>query len=119
MLTADLVRPRLSRRKGNLNVQMISLADYHWQQTATELIALFQTHAGSRQENWESALTVYEGNRTDYGSLNAGPSLISPICSIPRAATKYSMKQPANWGYPLVKRSKNISTPTAQPPISW
>jgi len=66
MLTADLVRPRLSRRKGNLNVQMISLADYHWQQTATELIALFQTHAGSRQENWESALTVYEGNRTDY-----------------------------------------------------
>ena len=77
MLTAELVRPRLSRRKGNLNVKMISLVDYHWQQTAGELITLFQTYSGSRQENWESALAVYEGSRTDYTVIRGLAKVLS------------------------------------------
>jgi uncharacterized protein len=66
MLTAELVRPRLHHRGGELRVQLLNTTDRHWQRTATELIALFQQQVGCSLGTWEEALTRYEGDRIDY-----------------------------------------------------
>lgn len=66
MLTSDLVRPRLRYQGDELRVDWLNGADRYWQQTATELIALFRRHMGKTQAEWEEALAAYESNRTDY-----------------------------------------------------
>ena len=66
MLTGDLVRPRLYHRGGQLYVRTLNTADPYWQQTAAELIALFQAHRHESQGAWRQALEQYEGERIDY-----------------------------------------------------
>lgn len=66
MLTGDLVRPRLHQRNGELQVELLDGSDGFWQRSAADLIALFRTHLGKTQAQWEAALAAYEGNRTDY-----------------------------------------------------
>jgi predicted nuclease of restriction endonuclease-like RecB superfamily len=45
---------------------MIAPHDTHWQQTASDLIALFRQRAGSTLHVWEDTVNAYEGERTDY-----------------------------------------------------
>ncbi len=66
MLTADLIRPRLRVQGTTLTVEMVDEQDLALQQTARELISLFQRHAGWTQEAWEEALEGYVGERVDY-----------------------------------------------------
>ncbi|MCB0143075.1 MAG: hypothetical protein KDE50_24465, partial [Caldilineaceae bacterium] len=66
MLTGDLVRPRLYHRGGQFYVRTLNTADPYWQQTAAELIALFQAHRHESQGAWRQALEQYEGERIDY-----------------------------------------------------
>lgn len=66
MLTGELVRPRLRQRRGQLHVQSVRVDDAHWQQTAADLIAIFEHHVGQSQERLQHALEEYEGYRTDY-----------------------------------------------------
>lgn len=66
MLTADLVRPRIRREGLELCIDMLDVQNQHWQQTARELISLFQQHIGLTQNAWERSLEIYEGERIDY-----------------------------------------------------
>lgn len=66
MLTSDLVRPKLRMQGTTLAVEMVDTQDTALQQTAQDLIALFQQHVGQSLETWEHALEAYEGARTDY-----------------------------------------------------
>lgn len=65
MLTADLVKPRLRTRSGELRVELLPDNDRALQ-TAKELIALFANYAGQPMRRWHEALEHYEGERTDY-----------------------------------------------------
>jgi predicted nuclease of restriction endonuclease-like RecB superfamily len=66
MLTADLVKPLLRQKGRELCIDMLDVHDLHWQQTASDLIALFRQRVGSTQHVWEETLIAYEGERTDY-----------------------------------------------------
>jgi predicted nuclease of restriction endonuclease-like RecB superfamily len=66
MLTADLVKPRLQARGDRLHIDLLNPAEGHWQRTAADLIRLFQRHIGKTWNQWETALTHYEGDRLDY-----------------------------------------------------
>lgn len=66
MLTTDLVRPRLRRRGSELYVETVDEANPHWLRTAAELIALFGSQVGQTQNNWQTVLETYEGDRIDY-----------------------------------------------------
>jgi len=66
MLTGDLVRPRLTRRGDRLTVDTLRLDDPSWIQTASDLIALWNRHAGGTREVWENAVEDYLGDRVDY-----------------------------------------------------
>jgi predicted nuclease of restriction endonuclease-like RecB superfamily len=66
MLTGDLVKPRLKQRKGMVKVDWLDPGNDHWQQTASELIALFKQQQGKQRQTWDIALEKYIGERTDY-----------------------------------------------------
>ncbi len=65
MLTGDLVRPRLRKRGTQVMIDLLP-DNAHWRNTAAQLIALFQDHAGQPRQVWEDALEVFEGDSTDY-----------------------------------------------------
>ncbi|MCP4591474.1 MAG: DUF790 family protein, partial [bacterium] len=66
MLTGDLVRPRLRKRGNKLQIEMLDGQNARWNQTADDLITLFQEHAGQARRVWDEALEIYEGERLDY-----------------------------------------------------
>ncbi|HTK10318.1 MAG TPA: DUF790 family protein [Ktedonobacteraceae bacterium] len=66
MLTGDLIRPKLRVQGSTVSVEMVDERSPILQQTARELIALFQQHVGQSQVAWEEALENYEGSRIDY-----------------------------------------------------
>jgi len=66
MLTAELVRPLLRQRGMELCVNMLESSNTHWQQTANDLLKLFQQHIGHTFYEWETVLEKYEGDRIDY-----------------------------------------------------
>lgn len=66
MLTGDLVRPRLRRRGNQVVIDRLDERNPYWQQTAVELIGLFDRHLHQPRERWDAALEAYEGERTDY-----------------------------------------------------
>ena len=76
MLTGDLVRPRLRKRGSQLVVEWLP-ASRPWRKSASELIALFRTQAGQPRAAWESALSDYEGERTDYDVLRGLAKVLS------------------------------------------
>lgn len=65
MLTADLIRPRLRKRSGELHIDWLR-ADAASLQTAAALIERFAAQRGQTLEAWDDALESYEGTRTDY-----------------------------------------------------
>jgi predicted nuclease of restriction endonuclease-like RecB superfamily len=76
MLTGDLVRPRLRKRGSVLEVEMLP-ANAHWRRSAADLIALFRQYVNEPRYAWESALTTYEGDRTDYIVLRGLAKVLS------------------------------------------
>lgn len=66
MLTANLARPRIYHRSGKLYIRTIKPRDKAWQQTASELIDLFQAHIDQPVSTWTTALEEYEDDRVDY-----------------------------------------------------
>ena len=88
MLTADLVKPLLRQKGTELGVEMIAPHDAHWQQTASDLIALFRQRAGSTQHAWEDTVNAYEGERTDYIVIRG---LVKVLCD---AATFVPQESP-------------------------
>jgi uncharacterized protein len=88
MLTADLVKPLLRQRGTELGVEMIAPHDTYWQQTASDLIALFRQRAGSTQHAWEETVNAYEGERIDYIVIRG---LVKVLCD---AATFVPQESP-------------------------
>ncbi|MCC7449033.1 MAG: DUF790 family protein [Anaerolineae bacterium] len=66
MLTSDLVRPRIKQRGNTLHIELLHVADKHWQRTATELIQLFTAHRHKPYQDWWETLDRYQGERMDY-----------------------------------------------------
>lgn len=66
MLTSELIRPRLRIHGSTLRVEMVNEHDPFLQQTAQDLICLFQRYKGQSHAAWEAAMRVYEGARLDY-----------------------------------------------------
>jgi uncharacterized protein len=64
MLTGALARPRLRAHKGKLLID--HLHGHAYQQTATDLIQLFNQHHQQTQQAWETSLEDFIGHRTDY-----------------------------------------------------
>lgn len=66
MLTSDLIKPRLRIKGSSLLVEMVNEQDPSLQQTAQDLIYLFQRHRDQAQAAWEETLHAYEGAGVDY-----------------------------------------------------
>src|SRR5215470_10861136 len=66
MLTSELIRPRLRIHGSTLRVEMVNEHDPFLQQTAQDLICLFQRYQGQSHAAWEAAMRAYEGARLDY-----------------------------------------------------
>lgn len=65
MLTADLIRPRLRTRAGNISIDLLE-PTASARRTAADLIALFQAQIGRTAQDWENALDATIGVRLDY-----------------------------------------------------
>jgi predicted nuclease of restriction endonuclease-like RecB superfamily len=66
MLTSELIKPRLRFSGSTVSIEMVDEQDEALQQTAQELIDLLRSHVNRTQEEWEKAVTQYEGARIDY-----------------------------------------------------
>ena len=66
MLTADLIRPRVRVRNGEITTQSLSLDSRTARQTAADLIQIFQEHVDRPRWELDEALEEYEGVRLDY-----------------------------------------------------
>lgn len=66
MLTGDLIRPRLRISGLSLSVEWVNEHDSGLQQTAADLIALFDSHVGLTRGSWEQSLETFIGARVDY-----------------------------------------------------
>lgn len=65
MLKADLIRPRLEFRNGQVWTRPIP-ADYHYLAMANDLVALFRQHTERSRGALAEALRDYEGDSLDY-----------------------------------------------------
>ncbi|MBI1881916.1 MAG: DUF790 family protein, partial [Chloroflexi bacterium] len=65
MLKAELIRPRLEMREGQVWTRAIP-ADYHYLGMATDLAALFRRYVGHSRGALAEALHDYEGDSLDY-----------------------------------------------------
>jgi predicted nuclease of restriction endonuclease-like RecB superfamily len=65
MLKADLIRPRITMRSGQVSPRLLP-ADYQWLAVAGDLINLFQRHTGRSRAQLDEALSDYEGDRIEY-----------------------------------------------------
>jgi uncharacterized protein len=90
VLTADLVRPKLRLRGSELSIDLLNEADLHWQQTAGDLIALFQSHLGRSQAAWGQALETYIGDRVDYVEIRGLAKVLTDAATFTPLATPLS-----------------------------
>jgi predicted nuclease of restriction endonuclease-like RecB superfamily len=65
MLSAELIRPRLKVRAGEISTRPVS-ANYHYLGIATDLITIFNRHVGHNRSQLAQALRDYEGASLDY-----------------------------------------------------
>ncbi|MCB0084089.1 MAG: DUF790 family protein, partial [Caldilineaceae bacterium] len=87
MLTGDLVRPRLRQQRDDLRIDWLPPQNYHWQQTAADLIALFQQQRNQPQGMWQQALEIYEAGRTDYNVIRGLAKVLSDEATFQPVAT--------------------------------
>ncbi|MEM7131082.1 MAG: DUF790 family protein [Chloroflexota bacterium] len=93
MLTGDLVRPRLYRRKGQLYVRLLKATDSHWRQTASELIELIQSQINQPQSAWQQVLEVYEGERIDYTIVRGLAKVLSDSATFEPIETLFTPQE--------------------------
>lgn len=90
MLTGELVRPRLKRRGSALSVDMLAVADRHWQRTARDLIWLFETHISKTRAAWHASLEAYEGDRVDYIVIRGLAKVLEDSADFSMTETPYT-----------------------------
>ncbi len=87
MLTADLVRPKLRIRGSELSIDLLNEADPRWQQTAADLLALFQNHLGQSLAAWDKSLETYIGDRIDYVEIRGLAKVLTDAATFTPLAT--------------------------------
>ena len=80
MLKAELIRPRLEKRDGQVWTRPIP-ADYHYLTIAQALIQLFQRHIGRRRGELAEALRDYEGDSLDYPVIRGLAAVLEGRCT--------------------------------------
>lgn len=80
MLKAELIRPRLEIRSGQVWTRPIA-ADYHYLTVATELTALFRRHVGRSRGALAEALRDYEGDSLDYPVIRGLAAVLEARCA--------------------------------------
>lgn len=108
MLTGDLVRPRLQQRRGELHVEWLEGNNRHWQQTASDLITLFQAHNGQSQAAWQAALEGYEAGRIDYMVIRGLAKVLSDAATFQPETTPVN---PVELRARLFARGPTFATP--------
>ena len=93
MLTADLVKPLLQQRGTELCINMLDSSDTYWQQTANDIITLFQQHRGGTLHEWDAALEAYEGDRLDYVVIRGLAKVLSGEATLTPRETPVSPPQ--------------------------
>lgn len=95
MLTGDLIRPRLRISGRSLSVEWVNVHDSGLQQTAADLIVLFDSHMGLTRGSWEQSLETFIGARVDYAVVRGlakvltDAAVFTPVLSlIPPAALR-------------------------------
>lgn len=81
MLTAELVRPRISRRNGKLSPKLLQPSDEAWLQVAAELLDLYRNQVGQIRSTIQEAYAEYEGTRIDYVVMRGLSRVIAGKCS--------------------------------------
>jgi predicted nuclease of restriction endonuclease-like RecB superfamily len=80
MLKAELIRPRLEIRNGQVWTRPIP-ADYHYLTVAAELTALFRQHSGRSRGALAEALRDYEGDSLDYPVIRGLAAVLEARCT--------------------------------------
>jgi uncharacterized protein len=95
MLTADLITPRLRCSSTTLSIDLVNEQDPHWQQTARELIVLFQNQVGQTHTAWTQVLEAYIGDRLDYVVIRGLAKVLTdaalftpPVSAVPPAVLR-------------------------------
>jgi len=66
---------------------MLDEHDFHWQQTAQDLIALLRRHVGQSLAAWDRTLDTYMGNRVDYVVLRGLAKVLTDAATFTPLAT--------------------------------
>ncbi len=80
MLKAELIRPRLEVRDGQVWTKSIP-PDYHYLSVANELTALFRQHVGRSRGVLAEALRDYEGDSLDYPVIRGLAAVLEAGCT--------------------------------------
>ncbi|MCK6629749.1 MAG: DUF790 family protein [Anaerolineae bacterium] len=80
MLKAELIRPRLEIREGQVWTKSIP-ADYHYLTIASELMALFRRHVGRSRGALAEAMRDYEGDSLDYPVIRGLAAVLEARCT--------------------------------------
>lgn len=80
MLKAELIRPRLEIREGQVWTKPIP-ADYHYLTIAAELTALFRQYTGRSRGALAEALRDYEGDSLDYPVIRGLAAVLEARCT--------------------------------------
>lgn len=80
MLKAELIRPRLEIRDGQVWTKPIP-ADYHYLAVAAELTTLFRQHIGRSRGALAEALRDYEGDSLDYPVIRGLAAVLEARCT--------------------------------------
>ena len=80
MLRAELIRPRLEMRDGQVWTRPIP-ADYHYLAVAGDLAALFRQHVGRSRGVLAEALRDYEGDSLDYPVIRGLAAVLEGRCT--------------------------------------
>ena len=81
MLTAELVRPRISRRGEKLSPKLLQPGDEAWLKVAAELLDLYRNHVGQIRSAIQEAYAEYEGTRIDYVVTRGLSRVIAGKCT--------------------------------------
>ncbi|MBN1992044.1 MAG: DUF790 family protein [Anaerolineae bacterium] len=80
MLKAELIRPRLKMRQGQVWTNPLP-ANYHYLQMAADLTALFRRHVGHSRGALSEALRDYEGDSLDYPVIRGLAAVLEARCT--------------------------------------
>lgn len=80
MLTAALIRPRISQKDGQVWTRPLPVTDRRWLQMAEDLLAIFADHVERKRGQLDTALSDYEGDSLDYPVIRGLAKTVADNC---------------------------------------